>query len=223
MKKMKNILLLFLFSVLFLQEATPQTAPPFWNDIVAFKKLDSVSPPPAHSILFIGSSSFTMWKDVNAYFPGYTITNRGFGGSTLVDVIRYVYDILIPYQPKQVVIYCGENDLAYSDSVTVADVVTRFKTLFAITRLNLPLATIDFVSIKPSPSRRHLQNKMQEANKEIKLFMQKEKRAGFIDVYSSMTDATGRPKGEIFLGDSLHMNPDGYAIWKKIMLPYLIK
>jgi len=89
-------------------------AQPFIEDIRAFKKQDSVSTPPKHSILFVGSSSFTKWKDVADYFPGYSIINRGFGGSTLVDVIRYADDVIFPYDAKQIVIYCGENDLASS-------------------------------------------------------------------------------------------------------------
>ena len=80
-------------------------AQPFINDIRAFKKQDSISFPPQHAILFVGSSSFTKWKDVQDYFPGYTIINRGFGGSVLNDVIRYEKDIIFPYQPKQIIIY----------------------------------------------------------------------------------------------------------------------
>ena len=112
--------------------------PPFWNDIQNFKKQDSISFPPKNAILFIGSSSFTLWKDVQQYFPGYTIVNRGFGGSTLLDQLRYADDIIFPYEPKQIVIYCGENDLASSDNIHAADVVQRFKTLFAMIRQNLP-------------------------------------------------------------------------------------
>src|SRR5574342_410365 len=74
--------------------------PSFWGDIQSFKKQDSVSFPPQHAILFIGSSSFTKWTDVKDYFPGYTIINRGFGGSTLLDEIRYVNDIIFPYLPQ---------------------------------------------------------------------------------------------------------------------------
>jgi len=220
---MKKALVFILVSTIFLSEAMAQKAPAFWDDIVAFRKLDSIQPPPLHPILFVGSSSFTRWEDVNAYFPGYPILNRGFGGSTLVDVIRYAYDVILPYQPKQVVIYCGENDLAYADTVTAAEVVKRVITLFAIIRLNLPEAVIDYVSIKPSPSRMHLKSKMLEANREISLFMKNEKNAGFIDVYSSMVDAAGNPQKELFREDSLHMKPAGYAIWGKNILPYLIK
>src|ERR1700712_77926 len=110
---------------------------PFYNDIQHFKKLDSTSFPPKNAILFVGSSSFTKWKDVQEYFPSYPIINRGFGGSTLPDVIRYANDVIFPYQPKQIVIYCGENDLASSDTITAQIVVDRFKTLFGMIRQKL--------------------------------------------------------------------------------------
>ncbi len=220
---MKQTFLLAFFFALLLSVTQAQTAPPYWTDIVAFKKLDSIQQPPAHPILFAGSSSFTRWTDVNSYFPGYVIINRGFGGSTLLDLIRYSYDVIIPYQPKQVVIYCGENDLAYSDSVKVADVVKRFKTLFGIIRLNLPETVINYVSIKPSPQRQSIRGKVIETNKEIRLFMKKQRNAGYIDVFSPMLDAAGNPKEYLFLEDSLHMKPEGYAIWKEIILPYLVR
>ena len=203
--------------------AAQTTCPAFWDDIVAFKKKDSATPPPQQAILFVGSSSFTKWTDVSDYFPGYTIINRGFGGSTLVDVIRYAYDVILPYKPKQVVIYCGENDLASSDTITANDVVQRFKTLYAIIRQNLPNVQVDFVSIKPSPSRAHLMPKYRIANKQIKAFLQKQKRSGFINVYPAMLDENDQPKTEIFLEDQLHMKPDGYRIWQKIIQPYLMK
>lgn len=220
---MKKVILSSILYLAILSAGFAQTAPPFWNDIAAFKKLDSVHPAPAHPILFIGSSSFTKWKDVNEYFPGYPIVNRAFGASTLLDLIRYSYDIIIPYQPKQVLIYCGENDLAYSDTVTPAEVVKRFKTLYGIIRLNLPDAKIEYVSIKASPIRSGIKDKVVETNKEISRFLKKEKNAGFIDVYYPMLDAAGNYRQDLFLEDKLHMNAEGYAIWKKIIQPYLIK
>lgn len=219
---MKSFLvIILLIASNFLRAQT--TCPPFWNDIVAFKKSDSATPPAQHAILFVGSSSFTKWTDVAAYFPGYTIINRGFGGSTLIDVIRYAYDVILPYQPKQILIYCGENDLASADTLTAADVVQRFKTLYAIIRQNLPNAVVNYISIKPSPSREHLLPKMQAANAQINTFVKKEKRAAFIDVYPAMLNADGHPKAELFLDDQLHMKPAGYKIWQQIIQPYLLK
>lgn len=200
-----------------------QSAPPFWQEIIAFKKKDSLQAAPSNAILFVGSSSFAMWRDVNNYFPGYTIINRGFGGSTIPDVIRYSYDIILSYQPKQVVVYCGENDLATLDSVSALEVTNRFKTLFGIIRTNLPKAHIGFISMKPSPSRSHLQYKMKEANTFIKQFIAKQKNAAFIDIYDAMLDDKGQMRPELFLNDQLHMKPEGYAIWQKAILPYLLK
>lgn len=219
----KKIFILVLLFAYFLPKGIAQTSPPFWNDIVAFKKLDSTYSVPVHPILFIGSSSFTKWKDVSDYFPGYPIVNRAFGASTLLDLIRYSYDIIIPYQPKQVLIYCGENDLAYSDTITPAEVVKRFKTLYGIIRLNLPDATIDYVSIKASPKRLNIKDKVIETNKEIAKFLKKEKKAGFIDVYNPMLDTNGNYRDELFIEDHLHMNHEGYAMWKTIIQPYLLR
>jgi lysophospholipase L1-like esterase len=209
---------------------TTVATPPFWNDIQNFKKQDSISFPPKNAILLIGSSSFTMWKDVQSYFPDYTIVNRGFGGSTLSDQIRYANDIIFPYEPKQIVIYCGENDLASSDSVTAQMVFDRFKKLYQMIREKTK-APVAFISLKPSPSRRHLFAKMNEANQLILEFINLQKSAPdsqpvnieFIDVYQKMLNESGQPIPEIFLEDSLHMNEKGYTIWKKEIEPYLIK
>lgn len=197
--------------------------PPFWEDIQHFKKQDSINPPQQHAILFVGSSSFTKWVDVQSYFPAHVIINRGFGGSTLVDVIRYANDVIIPYHPKQVVIYCGENDIAYSDTVTAPMVLARFKILFNIIRGSMPGENIVFVSIKPSPSRAKYLPIVQEANRLIKQFLAGQKSTSFADVFQPMLGKDGHPMPEIFLEDNLHMKPAGYAIWQKVIEPLLVK
>ena len=64
---------------------------------------------------------------------------------------------------------------------------------------------------------------MDKATSLIKDFLKDKKNAAFIDVYHSMLDKDGNPDKSIFLGDGLHMNAKGYAIWQKIIQPYLIK
>ena len=179
--------------------------------------------PPKNAILFIGSSSFTKWTDVQNYFPGYTIINRGFGGSTLPEVSDYVEDNIAQYHPKQVVIYCGENDLASSDTVTPMVVFNRFKQLFKIIRSKAGEINITFVSIKPSPVRKSLQLKVEKANELISGFLKSRSGTGFVDVYHPMLFKDRAINGSIFTSDSLHMNPKGYAIWQKVMQPFLLK
>lgn len=196
---------------------------PYNNKISAFKKQDSLSYPPKNAILFVGSSSFRMWKNVQQDFPGYTIINRGFGGSSLPDVINYADEIIFPYQPKQIVIYCGENDLAASDTVTAQMVVDRLKALFFLIRDRMPDVPIVFVSIKPSPSREKLWLKMIDANKAIKKFLQQKSNTAYADVYHKMFNRNGSLTDGLFIEDNLHMTAKGYSIWKKIIEPYLLK
>lgn len=214
---------LFLILSVLLVSFLSATAQPFIEEIKAFKKQDSIAFPPAKANLFVGSSSLRMWTDMQAYFPGYKIINRGFGGSSLPDVIRYANEIIYPYQPKQVFVYCGENDLAASDTVTAEMVTDRFKQLFQMIRGEWRKVPVIFISIKPSPSRSHLMPKMVQANQQIKDFLKTQKRTKYIDVYSLMLNTEGQPIKELFIEDQLHMNAKGYAIWQKAIRPYLKK
>lgn len=215
----KICILLIGFACFFVEAAAQY--PPFFKEVQAFKKLDSIKPPTKNAILLIGSSSFTKWVDVQNYFPLFPIINRGFGGSTLPDVIRFADDVIFPYELKQILIYCGENDLASADSVTATMVFNRFKQLFQIIRGRLPKVPVAYVSMKPSPSRERLWPKMVEGNRLIKSFLKKKKNTAFIDVYPKMFDANGEVMKDIFLKDNLHMNSKGYVIWQKIIAPYL--
>lgn len=219
-KKISKAIFLFLLLSVSVQA---QENLPFWKEVQSLKKIDSAKFPAANQILLIGSSSFTMWKDVQEYFPSKPILNRAFGGSTLVDLIRYRYDVIYPYQPKQIVMYCGENDFASSDTVTVDLVIERFKTLFMLIRSKYKTVPFAYVSMKPSPSRAHLLTKYVEANQQIKQYLSKQAKTSFIDVYHSMLQPDGQVITDIFKEDNLHMNAKGYAIWKKIIAPYLMK
>jgi lysophospholipase L1-like esterase len=196
-------------------------AQPFINEINYFKKLDSLNAPPAHPILFIGSSSFTRWKDVQEYFPSHIILNRGFGGSSLPHLIRYAEDVIFKYHPKQIVIYCGENDLTGGNQVTGQTVFERFRELYSLIRSRLPKVPIVYVSMKPSPSREKYLPAMEEGNRLIRKFCKKKKRTEFADVFHSMLTPEGKIRPDIFASDNLHMNEKGYTIWQPIIEPYL--
>jgi lysophospholipase L1-like esterase len=216
----RHIIFSFIFSLLSVVTLQAQQ-PAFLNEIQEFKKRDSLNPPPKNAILFVGSSSFRMWNNVQEMFPGYTIINRGFGGSSLPDVIRYANDIILPYQPKQVVIYCGENDIA--SDVSDVEVTERFKTLFNLLRKQMPGLPIVFVSMKPSPSREKYFTVIKQANQMIYNFLWQQSQVGYVDVFSRMLDADGKANRSLFLQDMLHMNQEGYKIWQDAIRPYLLK
>jgi len=217
---MKKFIFLSITLLLFFISSLAQ---PFIEEIREFKKQDSIHFPPKKANLFVGSSSLRMWTNIQNDFPDYPIINRGFGGSSLPEVILYVNDIIIPYRPKQVLIYCGDNDLAASDTVSAQTVAERFRQLFSLIRTKLHKVPIAFISIKPSPSRQHLMPKMELANKLIKDFLHSQPKTKYIDVYSPMLTPEGKPREELFLEDKLHMNAKGYAIWQKAIEPVLKK
>ena len=221
MKQFSRFIILLLLQ-LCNQNSYAQQAAPFYQEIQAFKKQDSINPPAKGAILFIGSSSFRGWTNVQEYFPEHIIINRGFGGSSLPHVIQYAADIIFPYQPRQVLIYCGENDFT-SAGVTAEIVYERFMELFGLIRDKLPKTQIDFVSLKPSPSRVKYIPEMIRANGMIRGFIKKQSRSAYIDVYSKMLLPDGSVMPDIFKSDKLHMNEKGYAIWQKAIKPYLKK
>jgi lysophospholipase L1-like esterase len=219
---MNLIRLLASFLFILALTVTGSAQKPFYNEIQEFKKQDSTRFPPKNAILFVGSSSFRMWENMQQMFPGYTVINRGFGGSTLAQLADYMNDIVLPYKPKQIVIYSGENDIA-TDSASAFMVFERFKAVYDMIKAKLPHVSILYISIKPSPSRMHYANTMQTANRLIRSFLKNKSNARFIDVYSLMLNPSGQPKQELFLEDDLHMNQQGYSIWQKAIQPHLLK
>ncbi len=217
MKKILSAFLLLYFTIAFSQEKKPM----FWQDIQEFKKQDQQNPPAKDAILLIGSSSFTKWTDVADYFPGKTIINRGFGGSRLTDLNYFSDDLLTPYQPKQIIIYCGDNDFADNHKLKAKEVVNRFKTFYKKIREKFPNTEVDYISIKYSPSREELWPQMKETNQKIAAFMKKQPNSEFIDITKAMEDANGNVRKDIFLEDMLHLTPEGYKIWTKVMNPYM--
>jgi lysophospholipase L1-like esterase len=220
MKKIFLVLCIVFSGILVIAQTTVS---PFRKEIDAFKKKDSAQMPARQSILFVGSSSFTKWTDVQDYFPGYPILNRGFGGSSLPDVIRYADEVIIPYDPKQVVIYCGENDVAGSDTITAPTVLKRFKILFSLIRIKLPKVPVAFISLKPSVSRWKFEPVIVETNKLIKDFLRTQSNTTFINVHDAMLNADGTVMTDIFIADNLHMNAKGYQIWQPFIAKELKK
>ena len=221
----KNITLILAFIVvqLFSNQLYAQRRDTFNKEIEAFKNQDKSNPPAEGGIVFVGSSSFKLWTNVQDYFPEYPIINRGFGGSSLPDLIQHAANTIYPYKPKQVVIYCGENDFTYTKNTNADTIFYRFKTLFGMIRNELPKTEIVYISMKPSLSRLKYLPEMRRANEMIRKYLKKQKQSAFIDVYSKMILTDGSPMPDIFKSDNLHMNEKGYAIWQKAIEPYLKK
>jgi len=189
--------------------------------ILQFEKNDSEKMPAPGGIVLTGSSSFTKWLSAEKDLAPLPIINRGFGGSTLPEVIHYADRTVTKYHPKTVVIYC-ENDMFGSKKKTPEQVRDAYVTLTKKIREKEPDVLLYCVSLKPSPSRWAQREDVKKANQLIQDFIKTDKKHKYIDVWPVMIK-NGRPDGSIFLKDSLHMNEEGYRRWTKVIKPILQK
>jgi lysophospholipase L1-like esterase len=198
--------------------ATPASP---WDDTFAsFAAADRATPPPEGGVLFVGSSSIRMWSGLEKQFGvERVVLKRGFGGSKLSDCVKNLQRLVIRYHPRTVLVYAGDNDLAAGGSPD--DVLRRFAAFVEGVHKELPDTRIDFISIKPSPRRAALLPVIRETNALIRDYVATRPGLAFIDVFTPMLDADGNPRGELFLADALHLNPDGYALWKSVIAPYV--
>lgn len=191
------------------------------NDIEGFQKQDADHMPAPGGIVLTGSSSFRLWKNAGEDLAPLPIINRGFGGSTLPEVIHYADQTVLKYKPGVVVTYC-ENDMFVDKTKTPEQTRDSYVEFTRLVREKLPDAQMYFVSIKPSPSRWARRDEVIKANRLIEDFTKKDKKHGYIDVWPVMLK-NGRPDGSIYLKDSLHMNAEGYRRWTEVIKPVLTK
>jgi lysophospholipase L1-like esterase len=219
---MKRIVLLVITLQALACLSFAQPKPRFWDDVQTIKAYDKLFTPTPHPILFVGSSSIRKWADLQQAFGSYGVINRGIGGTVIDEIAYYLNDIVFPYQPRQIVLYVGENDLP-NEKNTADSVFNKTVHLYQLIRATLPEVPIVYISFKPSPSRDKYQQKAADANRMIKTFLAKEKNTVFVDVYTPMLSKEGKSRPELFVGDMLHMNQQGYTIWDDAVRPYLLK
>ena len=214
-----------LISVLFLsilQFLSAQDKPRYWDDVQAIKSYDKIYAPPTHPIVFTGSSSIRRWDNLERTFASYGAMNRGLGGAVTNDITAYIDDIIVAYQPRQIVIYVGENELP-NEQATADSIFSRTKRLLTAIREKLPQTPIIYISIKPSPSREQYIGKAIAANALIKKYLSTQENIKYLDIFSLMLNSEGKSDSTLFLSDMLHMNEKGYSIWKKAIQPLLVK
>jgi lysophospholipase L1-like esterase len=198
----------------------PSAVPSKWEaDIQKFEEADRQQAPAKGAALFVGSSSIRMWKELATDFPGVNLLNRGFGGSQIADSTQFADRIVTPYQPRLILLYAGDNDLAAGK--TPQQVLADYQTFVRRVRAKLPQVKIAFISIKPSLARLKLMDQIRVANALIRDDAAKHKNLLFVDVFTPMLNEAGQPRPELFIKDGLHMNREGYAIWRQAIAPVL--
>lgn len=208
-------LLLFLFLQLFFFQGLFAQQAPFQDEVNKLTaRIDSIGWEKG-SIVFTGSSSIRMWKNLQEDFPNVPIINTGFGGSQASDLLTHLDALVLRYEPIAVFIYEGDNDVnaGKSQEVIIKDLDS------ILHRLNEQREGISiyFIGAKPSPSRWQLKTEYEAFNKALEHYTEGMVNANYVNVWNPMLDAAGNPRPDLFLGDMLHMKPEGYKIWKAVI------
>jgi lysophospholipase L1-like esterase len=195
--------------------------PPFEIVIRNYEQKDKINPPPEGALLFIGSSSIRRWYNLENDMKGIEVINRGFGGSTASDVLRYIHRIVLPYNPSKIIYYEGDNDIARG--ISPQNFIDSTRKFIQIVRKQLPETKIYLLSVKPCPQRIHIWDTNANANRMLEELAENTQKVYFIDVASAMFDKRGKLKQDIFVADGVHMNDMGYEIWTKLIRQKLKK
>ena len=171
---------------------------------------------PPHPIVFAGSSSIRLWLSLARDFSNHAVFNAGFGGSTMNEAADFASRIVVPLQPKQIVVFSGENDLAFGQSVD--DIVSGFERFAQITAPT----PILLLSIKPSPGRMEMRAQMEAVNARFKQICDADARLTFVDVWTPMLNDQAEPRTELWSGDGVHLARAGYKLWAETVRPHLI-
>ncbi|HUT47438.1 MAG TPA: GDSL-type esterase/lipase family protein [Sedimentisphaerales bacterium] len=192
-----------------------------WEDTIRqFEQWDRKNTFPSDAVLFVGSSSIRLWP-TRECFEEFAVINRGFGGSQISEVNYFAGRIVLRYEPKVIVFYAGDNDVAAGKNAR--RVFDDYKKFVKLVHTGLPGTRIIYVGIKPSRSRWSLWPVMNEANMMIKDFSGKDGRLFYFDSATPLLEKDGKPDSAFFLKDQLHLNDKGYEVWTRLLRPIIEK
>lgn len=219
MKQLKNKLIAIIFLAFATLFSNAQDPTRFKNDINELSGKEYNFSNDKKLVVFAGSSSIKMWKDVQSYFPEYNVINNGFGGSQFSDLLYFYDEVILHQKPEILFIYEGDNDI--NDKKKPGKVLKEAKQLTMKIRKDLPETRIIYISPKPSIARVHLKNEYIKFNKKLQKYCKKQGNIGFADVWNPMLDEKGNVFKDIFIEDGLHMNKKGYDIWGDVIGRFL--
>ena len=213
---MKKILLfLFIYSAIHPSFAQQQSfeAEVRWLS----SRLDSLGWNPGGTVV-TGSSTIKMWSTLKKIDTKEELINTGFGSSKASDLDRYLFPLILKYEPKRVFIYEGDNDLW--EGVEIEEILKNLKQIVLRIHLADPETEIYLIGAKPSPSRWEKRNNYLLFNSQLQAYCAEQEKVSYIDTWGPLTDSEGNARPELFIKDQLHLNADGYILWNGVFKSY---
>mgnify|MGYP001827623257 FL=1 len=209
-----------LFSVVLISTfAFSQDPTRFADEVEAIqKKYDTLWDASKETIVFTGSSSVRIWKDLQERFPEHQIVNSGFGGSQASDLLYYSEEFILRFRPKKVFIYEGDNDV--SEGKKSKEIMSDISEIISKIRAQDATTEIVLIAAKPSIARWSLKKDFKRLNRKFRKLSRRDVQMNYADVWKPMLSRR-KVKEDIFIEDGLHMNAKGYEIWYETLKPYL--
>lgn len=191
----------------------------FEKQVRLYEETDRATPSPKGAILFAGDSQFFRWKTLHEDLPGYTIINRGIDSFQITDLIQFADRLILPHQPRLIVLHVGGNDVHNKKSPE--RVLADFQALVAKIRTALPTVPIIFSSITPGPGRWDEAVQRQATNRLVRDYVATQPGLKFIDLWDAMLTPDGQPREDLWVEDRVHPNHAGYLIRVELTRPLL--
>jgi lysophospholipase L1-like esterase len=197
--------------------------------LIAARAQESGSPDyravsPEHGgIVFTGSSIFRFWTHLTDQMAPLPVLNRAIAGTVTQDMLSRIGRLVLPYQPRIVVYYCGSNDISAGEEA--APIVERTKRFIQILHEKSPNTFFFYTSIQKAPEKRARWEVVEAVNREMERYSREAANVGYIDLNPVLFDSANNVRENLFLPDGLHFRPEStaYLEFSQIVKPVLIK
>jgi lysophospholipase L1-like esterase len=179
---------------------------------------------PQHGgIVFTGSSIFQFWTHLTDQLAPLPVLNRAIAGTVTQDMLDRMGQLVLPYQPRIVVYYCGSNDISAGEDA--GPIIERTKWFIQLLHEKSPNTFFYYTSIHKAPEKRARWDVVEAVNREMERYSHQAKNVGYIDLNSVLFDGRGNVRANLFLPDGLHFRPDStaYLEFSQIVKPILTK
>ncbi len=173
--------------------------------------------------MFTGSSIFQFWTRLADQMAPLPVLNRAIAGTVTQDMIDRIGQLVLPYQPRIVVYYCGSNDIGYGEDAGA--IAGRTKRFIQILHEKSPDTFFYYTAIQKAPEKRARWDVVEAVNREMERYSRQTPNVGFIDLNPVLFDSHNKVRENLFLPDGLHFRPDStaYREFSEIVKPILTK
>lgn len=160
-------------------------------------------------VVFYGSSTIRLWKDLDQDFPNLHVLNLGFGGAFIHSLIEHFEALFDVEPPKTIVLYLGGNDLTLGYSAE--KIVQKIHEFLQLIYSKFPDTLVFNIGIKPSFERFTAMDTIKKINHLMKKAAQTNPKLEQIDFFEHLINKN-KVDSTFFLQDGLHLNRKGYDV-----------